>query len=61
MPVNAIPTPTGTSWAGKGWLPPALVIAEPPVEVAQERPVFDNEDDGDEDGEAVEFEEEEAA
>ena len=47
--------------AGKGWLPPALVIAEPPVEVAQERPVFDDEDDGDEDGEAVEFEEEEEA
>ena len=47
--------------AGKGWLPPALVIAEPPVEVAQERPVFDDEDDSDEDGEAAEFEEEEAA
>ena len=47
--------------AGKGWLPPVLVIAEPPVEVAQERAAFDDEDDGDEDGEAVEFEEEEAA
>ena len=46
--------------AGRGWLPPALVIAEPPAEVAPERPVFD-EDDGDEDGEAAEFEEEEAA
>ena len=41
--------------AGRGWLPPALVIGEPPVEVAQERPVFD------EDGEAAEFEDEEAA
>jgi ParB family transcriptional regulator, chromosome partitioning protein len=47
--------------AGRGWLPPALVIAEPPVEVAQERAVFDDDDDGDEDGEAVEFEEREAA
>jgi len=47
--------------AGRGWLPPALVIAEPPVEVAQERPVFDDEDDGDEDGEAAELEEEDAA
>ena len=47
--------------AGRGWLPPALVIAEPPIEVAQERPVFDDEDDGDEDGEAAESEEEEAA
>jgi|CXWL01.1.fsa_nt_gi ParB family chromosome partitioning protein len=47
--------------AGRGWLPPALVIAEPPIEVAQERPVFDDEDDGDEDGEAAKFEEEEAA
>ena len=47
--------------AGRGWLPPALVIAEPPVEVAQERAAFDDEDDGDEDGDAVEFEEEEAA
>ncbi len=46
--------------AGRGWLPPALVIAEPPVEVEQERVAFD-EDDGDEDGEAAEFEEEEAA
>jgi ParB family transcriptional regulator, chromosome partitioning protein len=45
--------------AGRGWLPPALVIAEPPAEVAQERPVSD--DDGDEDDEAAEFEEEEAA
>ena len=47
--------------AGRGWLPPALVIAEPPdevsVEVAQERAVFDEEDDGDE---AAEFEEEAA-
>ncbi|QNO27596.1 ParB/RepB/Spo0J family partition protein [Sphingopyxis sp. OPL5] len=47
--------------AGRGWLPPALVIVEPPVEVAQERPVFDDEDDGDEEGEAPEFEEEDAA
>ncbi|MBA3898212.1 MAG: ParB N-terminal domain-containing protein, partial [Sphingomonadaceae bacterium] len=46
--------------AGRGWLPPALVIAEPPAEVAQERPVFDEAED-DEDGEAVELEEEEAA
>ncbi len=45
--------------AGRGWLPSALVIAEPPAEVAQERPVFDD-DNGDEDGEAAEFEEEEA-
>ncbi|GGJ52723.1 hypothetical protein GCM10011393_23710 [Sphingopyxis bauzanensis] len=47
--------------AGRGWLPPALVIVEPPVEVAQERPVFDDEVDGDEEGEAPEFEEEDAA
>jgi len=45
--------------AGRGWLPPALVIAEPPAEVAQECPVFDEADD--EDREAVELEEEEAA
>ena len=47
--------------AGRGWLPPALVIAEPPVEVAHERPVFDDEDEGDEDGETAVFEEEDAA
>lgn len=51
--------------AGRGWLPPAFVIAEPPeeisAEVAQERPVFDDNDDGGEDDEATEFEEEEAA
>ena len=47
--------------AGRGWLPPALVTAEPPAEIAAERPVFDDEDDGDEDGEAAEFEEEELA
>jgi ParB family transcriptional regulator, chromosome partitioning protein len=47
--------------AGRGWLPPTLVIAEPPIEIAAERPVFDDEDEGDEDGEAVEYEEEEAA
>jgi ParB family transcriptional regulator, chromosome partitioning protein len=47
--------------AGRGWLPPALVIAEPPVEVAQERPVFDDEDEGDEDDEAADFEKQEAA
>ncbi len=47
--------------AGRGWLPPALVIAEPEPEVAAERPAFDDEDEGDEDGEAVEFEEQEAA
>jgi ParB family transcriptional regulator, chromosome partitioning protein len=46
--------------AGKGWLPPALVVAEPPVEVAQERPVCDD-DEGDEDGQAVEFDEQKAA
>ena len=46
--------------AGRGWLPPALVIAEPPVEVAQERPVFDDDDSGEGD-EAAEFEDEEAA
>ena len=46
---------------GKGWLPPALKIAEPPAEVAQERPAHDGEDDGDEDGEAVAFDEEEEA
>jgi ParB family transcriptional regulator, chromosome partitioning protein len=46
--------------AGRGWLPPALLIAEPTVEVAQERPMCDD-DEGDEDGEAVEYEEEEAA
>lgn len=38
--------------AGRGWLPPALVIVEPPVEVAQERPVFDDEDDDDEEGDS---------
>lgn len=43
--------------AGRGWLPPALVIAEPPVEIAQERAVFDEEEDGDE---AAEFEDEAA-
>jgi ParB family chromosome partitioning protein len=47
--------------AGRGWLPPALVIGEPPVEIAPERPVFDDEDYGDEDGETAEFEEEDAA
>lgn len=47
--------------AGRGWLPPALVIAEPPVEVEQERPVFHDNDDGGEDDEAAEFEDEEAA
>ena len=46
--------------AGRGWLPPAIVIAEPPVEVAQERPVFED-DEGGEDDEAAEFEEEDAA
>ena len=46
--------------AGKGWLPPALEIAEPPVEVAQEHVAFDDEEGG-EDDEAVEFEEEAAA
>ena len=46
--------------SGRGWLPPALVIAEPSVEVAAERPVFDDVEEG-EDGEAVEYEEEEAA
>jgi ParB family transcriptional regulator, chromosome partitioning protein len=45
--------------AGRGWLPPALVIAEPPVEVAAERPVFDDEDG--EDDEAADFEDEDAA
>ena len=46
--------------AGRGWLPPALVIAEPPIEIAAERPLCDD-DDGDKDGDAVEFEEHEAA
>ena len=46
--------------AGRGWLPPALVIAEPPAEVAQERADRDDEEEGD-DGDAVEFEEQEAA
>jgi ParB family transcriptional regulator, chromosome partitioning protein len=44
--------------AGRGWLPPALVIAEPPVEIAAEPPVFDDEDGEDE--EVPEFEEESA-
>lgn len=44
--------------AGKGWLPPALVIAEPPAEVAAERPVFDDIEGGEDD--PVEFEEEDA-
>jgi ParB family transcriptional regulator, chromosome partitioning protein len=47
--------------AGRGWLPPALVIAEPPAEVAQERPTLDDEDDGDDEDEAAEFEEDETA
>ena len=47
--------------SGRAWLPPALVIAEPPVEIDAERPACDDEDEGDEDGEAVEFEEQEAA
>lgn len=42
--------------AGRGWLPPRLVIAEPPAEVAPERIVFDE----DEDDEAEAFEEDEA-
>ncbi len=49
--------------AGRGWLPPALVIAEPPVEVVQERAAFDDDDvneGGGEDDEAAEFEDEEA-
>ena len=46
--------------AGRGWLPPALVIAEPPVEVAQERAAFNDDEGGEDDGDAV-FEEEEAA
>jgi ParB family transcriptional regulator, chromosome partitioning protein len=45
---------------GKGWLPPTLVIAEPPVEIAAERPVVEDVDEGDEDGEAVAYEEEAA-
>ena len=44
--------------AGRGWLPPTLAIAEPPVEVTQERPEFD--DEGEED-EAADFEDEDAA
>lgn len=47
--------------AGRGWLPPALVIAEPAVEVALGRSVFDDEDHGDQDGEGAEFEEEDAS
>ena len=43
--------------AGRGWLPPALVIAEPPVEVAQARPMFDDNEGGDEEDEATEFDE----
>lgn len=43
--------------AGRGWLPPALLIAEPPVEIAPERVAFGDEDDDD----AEDFEEEEAA
>lgn len=46
--------------AGRGWLPPALVIAEPPAEVAPERVAFDDEDGG-EDDDAADFDEEEAA
>jgi ParB family transcriptional regulator, chromosome partitioning protein len=45
---------------GKGWLPPTLVIAEPPVEIAAERPVVEDVDEGNEDGEAVAYEEEAA-
>lgn len=47
--------------AGRGWLPPALKIAEPPAEVEPERVAFDNETDSDEDDEAVELEDEEVA
>jgi ParB family chromosome partitioning protein len=46
--------------ADKGWLPPALAIAEPEAEVAC-APSFDNEDDGDGFGEEEGFDEEEAA
>ncbi len=46
--------------AGRGWVPPALLIAEPPAEVAQEPADCDHDEEGD-DGEAVEFEEQEAA
>lgn len=45
--------------AGRGWLPPALVIAEPPAEVAPERVALEDED-GEDDG-AADFDEEEAA
>ena len=45
--------------AGRGWLPPALVIAEPPAEVAPKRMVSD--EDENEDDEAEAFEEKEAA
>lgn len=46
--------------AGRGWLPPALVIAEPPIEVAQERADSDDGEE-DDDGEAAESEDEDAA
>ena len=55
MKKGELATAAAERMAGRGWLPPALVIEEPPVEVAQERSVFD---DGDEDDEAVELEEE---
>lgn len=46
--------------AGKGWLPPALAITEPPAEVAQERADCDDDEEGDDGGDAP-FDEQEAA
>ena len=55
MKKGALAAAAAERMAGRGWLPPALVIAEPPAEVAAERIVFDE----DEDDEAEAFEEEE--
>ncbi|MDY7522825.1 ParB/RepB/Spo0J family partition protein [Sphingomonas sp. 10B4] len=46
--------------AGKGWLPPALAITEPPAEVEQERADCDDDEEGD-DGDDAPFDEQEAA
>jgi ParB family transcriptional regulator, chromosome partitioning protein len=61
MKKGELATAAAERMAGRGWLPPALVIAKPPDEVMQERPSLDDEDAGEYDREAAEFEEQEAA
>lgn len=46
--------------AGKGWLPPALRIAEPPAEIEASPPSYDEEDEGMEDEETFDQETEDA-